>query len=534
VLVLVLNQRDPRQAVEGDPPATDGPSRDVSIAPGDTNLDLFGLATEDDIPGLSVLLEIDGMDRATLADSVGRDPRMFDRGCSPDRLVLLEDVTHEHEAITDQVVGDDLVTRREVAGIKYLLALTTAEIEHGMSAGAWGHQAAEELEELHQADGTHLATRLRLARVHRLLGEIETNQQHHDVAFAHQLFASDLIREAVEDSPGNPNLQLEWGLHLTYLGEAQLRFDKPQLALQSFQGGRDCFEKCEDLLGTAPDEAGDPAAHALWRTHDASRRYFEAYNDYEMAKLLTRANRSLDAREHWNRSLDEFELLAEEYPNSLKHLQRYAQAVSNEGSRLASSDQASGALPLFVMATELYSELVVDDPHGATNYHGLAMALGNQQMMLAQLEQFAEALEAGRQSLAAWENYVELRPNGNAAFREAVIWKTTELLAQLVVEVLPIDAAHALELAHEHQQLISKFEGTNQLIQETVTLFELELAMAEDCCDHAEGLVQSGNSDGALQWVQVIAPIVERLVQRQPDDERVLNVQMRIVGLQSP
>ncbi len=329
------------------------------------------------------------------------------------------------------------------------------------------------------------------------------------------MFAADLIRSLVASNQGDAALQLELGIQLTYLGEAELKFDKAQHAYQSFEIAVVCFEECVAL---APDPPmGDPVAETLWRSQDATRRYFEAYNAYSLGLLLTRANQSLTAREYWTRSLDLFEGLVQEWPNSMKFRQRYAQAVSNEGSRLAAGEGTSGALQVFTQAGDLYSELVDDAPWDATNQHGLAMALGNQAMLLAVEQRHPEALEVARRSLDVWETYVGMRPDDPPAFRQAVVWKTAELLAHQAAAVLPDDPDKALALAMQEQELVTEDWDESQLLQESTTLHALEIALAE-----AEFRRIEDFPDQAEEWLPVLEGLIGRLQARRPEDADVL------------
>ncbi len=513
------------QRAENEQPAnagtTDTPDPSISTP----TVDLLLLATEDDIPYLTELLAFDNLP-VELSNWVGRDPRMFSRGASSERIARLQELADEFEPFATIRTGTThIALRLNVARANYAMALITAELTANDNTGDWGLTALNELEELHQIDPEDDEATLLLALVNRLLGQVETGQDHHDRAVAHQLLASDLIGGLLEGHQQDPGLQLEWGLQQTYLAEAELKFDKAQHAYQTFQVAIVCFEECVSLSPDPPVD--DPVAEALWRSQDASRRYFEAYNAHAMAKLLTRANQSLTAREYWGRSLDLFEGLAEAFPESMKFRQRYAQSVSNEGTQLSGSDR-SEALSVYLQAVDLYRPLVAEAPFDATNQYGLAMATGNVAMMSAIEDEFDAALEYAYESLNAWDKYLLLRPDDNPDFRHMVVWKTAELLAAQATERLSTEPPAALEVAKYQQEMVGQNWEQNAMLRQSTTLHALELALAKAACDHVESLNGAVDTTTAGEWLPILDTLTTRLYERQPMDDAVQAIRERV------
>ncbi len=206
--------------------------------------------------------------------------------------------------------------------------------------------------------------------------------------------------------------------------------------------------------------------------------------------------------------------------------------MSNEGSRLAQVEDAAGALPLFIQAAELYTELVRGAPHDATNQHGLAMALGNQAMLLAVQQRYAEALPVAQGSLEVWDTYVGMRPDDAAAFRQAVVWKTAELLAHQAAEALPDKADVALALGQQEQELVVEYWEQNELLRQSTTLHALELALAEAIFEHVV-MRRATENDGSLEdWELILDLLVTRLLARQPQDMSALALRKHLDALQ--
>ncbi len=142
-------------------------------------LNLLALATEDDFPGLADLLHAEHPPEV-LRSWVGRDPRMFDRGVGPERIAQLSILGLPFEAVAVREQPIDREDRKQIALANYAMALITAEMTANDNTGDWGPTAANDLEELHQMDLEDEETTLLLARVHRLLGQVESGQDHHD------------------------------------------------------------------------------------------------------------------------------------------------------------------------------------------------------------------------------------------------------------------------------------------------------------------------------------------------------------------
>ncbi len=86
---------------------------------------------------------------------------------------------------------------------------------------------------------------------------------------------------------------------------------------------------------------------------------------------------------------------------------------------------------------------------------------------------------------------------------------------------------HSLRLAQQEVELVAAHWDHNEMLQQTVTLHALELALAEAGCRRANEVPEE-----TVLWLQVLEELIVRLQERRPEDEGVRKLQQQVELLQ--